>query len=68
MLANIEASMRDLDVAEVASHDVTHLRDAWRDKPRTTIGGMYALPFDFAYLSAVRARSGRSRPYTCSTR
>jgi len=27
--------MRDLDVAEITSHDVMDLRDQWRDKPRT---------------------------------
>src|SRR5512135_2923601 len=35
MLTNIEAAMRDLDVAEVTSHDIMDLRDQWRDKPRT---------------------------------
>jgi len=122
MLANVEASMRDLDVAEITSHDVMDLRDQWRDKPRTANkyqalvsvlmsyaidrrmrttnpcrdvkklrevrrkrlmshdeqlkigaaavrgkkgwknanGEMYAALFDFAYLSAVRARDARS--------
>ena len=126
MLANVEASMRDLDVAEITSHDVMDLRDQWRDKPRTANkyqalvsvlmayaidrrirtenpcrdvkklrevrrkrlmshdeqlkigaaamqgargwknanGAMYAALFDFAYLSAVRARDARSLRWT----
>ena len=35
MLANIETALRDLDVAEVTSHDIMGLRDQWREKPRT---------------------------------
>jgi integrase len=126
MLANVEASMRDLDVAEITSHDVMDLRDQWRDKPRTANkyhalisvlmayaierrmrtdnpcrdvkklrevhrkrlmthdeqlkiaaaavqgargwknanGAMYAALFDFAYLSALRARDARSLRWT----
>lgn len=126
MLGNIEAALRDLDVAEITSHDVMDLRDQWRDKPRTANkyqalvsvlmayaierrlrtdnpcrdvkklrelrrkrlmthdeqarigaaavrgkngrknanGEMYAALFDFAYLSAVRARDARSLRWT----
>jgi integrase len=126
MLANIESAMRDLDVADITSHDVMDLRDQWRDKPRTANkyqalvsvlmsyaierrlrtdnpcrdvkklretrrkrlmthdeqlkigaaavlgtrgwknanGAMYSALFDFAYLSAVRARDARSLKWT----
>src|SRR5689334_22722332 len=35
MLPKIEAAMRDLDAADVTSHDVMDLRGQWADKPRT---------------------------------
>jgi integrase len=35
MLPKIEAAMRDLDAADVTSHDVMDLRAQWADKPRT---------------------------------
>lgn len=126
MLPNIEASMRDLDVKDVTSHDVMDLREQWRDKPRTANkyqalvsvlmsyaveqrwrttnpcrdvkkldehprrrlmshdeqlkinasavrntrgwrnanGEMYAALFDFAYLTAVRAKDARTLKWT----